>query len=423
MNKYFDKLLLLAGFVLAIAGAGYYFWLVEDAKTTGTFSRQSVSTPTSKPYITVDLPDVAMATLPMQWQASTLLKNEDNENWIYDLFTPVEVKWEQRNYIPKGEVREPEPPFGLMLVTFSHPVYHLHLRSVINSKEGVPQAVIFDENLFDAEKFVAAENAAKIHGGLPARAIENPAYRGRILFVRKGETFTEAYARLLVLKKIIVPDASRLQTPIRAFEIAQSKPPFAPEDFVAQPDISLLQRLVSQKKIAAPTPQAYAEASERERHIRVNLPKVKVLDIKVEKRENAQYGSRESVIQVLLLDNRLKREINLTSRPYEFTDKVKLVFAQTDAPKKTSTLQTVGQKIEIEDIGTFTLKKIDLASKTVIVEKTYKKKRKDREPKIETVVETLRVEVPMQHTTTTTPAPKPGITTTTPSPLPANPKP
>ncbi|MDR2513246.1 MAG: hypothetical protein LBD01_05580 [Puniceicoccales bacterium] len=421
MNKYFDKLLLLTSILLATAGTGYYFWLIEDAKTLGTSSRQGNRTPQAfKPYIPVDLPDVAMASLPMQWQASPPPKNEDNENWVYDLFTPVEVKWEQRNYVPKGEIREPEPPFGLILTAFSHPIYPLQLRSVINSKEGIPQAMIFDEDLLDAEKIVDAENAAKIRGGLSPQALENPALRGRMLLVRKGETFSEAYARHLVLKKIIVPDASRRQTAIRAFEIALSKPAFARNDFVAQPDADLLQRLAFQKKITAPTLQAYAEAAVRERHIRVNLPNVKVLDIKVEKRKNDKMGSRESIGSVLLFDNRLKREINLTSRPFEFTDKVKLTFARADAPKDAWTLQAVGQKIEIDDIGIFTLQKIDLASKTVIVEKAYKKKRKDREPKIETIVETLRVEAPVQNTTT--PTPKPGITNT-PSPLPTNSKP
>ncbi len=49
----------------------------------------------------------------------------EGDAWRYDLFTPVEVRWDSKAsaYMPKGEVAPVEAPFGLRLLALKHPVY------------------------------------------------------------------------------------------------------------------------------------------------------------------------------------------------------------------------------------------------------------------------------------------------------------
>lgn len=78
------------------------------------------------------------------WEAPA---TEEDNLWTYDLFTPVEVKWNASGstYEPKGVVVIPPPPFGLKLVGLGHPQYRYRLAALIEGKTTADAIIKFND--------------------------------------------------------------------------------------------------------------------------------------------------------------------------------------------------------------------------------------------------------------------------------------
>ncbi|MDR2429656.1 MAG: hypothetical protein LBD14_01940 [Puniceicoccales bacterium] len=127
----------------------------------------------------------------------------------------------------------------------------------------------------------------------------------------------------------------------------------------------------------------------------LSSPNIKITDCQLATVDGAD-GTKTKNLTVTVFDNDLNREFLLTTRPYEFTDITNLVFALESDPGKTWTLHKVGDKIEAEGLGTFSIKSIDFERRHVSVEKLYKSVTRGKSKKTQTV--TLRVESPKQPT-------------------------
>jgi len=60
---------------------------------------------------------------------------EDN-NWKYDLFTPVGIRWEtsENQYAPEGDKPPAIVPFGIQLIALKHPHYRYRLSALVESE-------------------------------------------------------------------------------------------------------------------------------------------------------------------------------------------------------------------------------------------------------------------------------------------------
>lgn len=146
MNKNFDKLLLVGALVACAAGFGFY--ALNKDKQTEVKSSHAGRAPGGNAYVSVALP-----VLDSSVQAWTPARtSEDTELWKYDLFSSVEVKWNAsiRKYEPKGEINA-IAPFGIRLVSMSHPVYRLTLRGTVERKDEKTNRTYTEVLLYDAE--------------------------------------------------------------------------------------------------------------------------------------------------------------------------------------------------------------------------------------------------------------------------------
>ncbi len=124
MNKNFDKAL-LAGAVVALGmGLGFYFWK-KDVRVDSSTNATLQQVPGGRAYETLAVPEVADEAeswkLPHPVDAEVL--------WNYDLFTPAEVRWDPLagKYRAKADTGE-IAPFGIKVVSITHPVYRVTLR-------------------------------------------------------------------------------------------------------------------------------------------------------------------------------------------------------------------------------------------------------------------------------------------------------
>lgn len=121
----------------------------------------------------------------------------------------------------------------------------------------------------------------------------------------------------------------------------------------------------------------------------LSSPNIKIVNYNLTVVDAAD-GTKVNNLTVTVFDNDLNREFLLTSRPYEFTDITNLVFVLESDSTKTWTLHKVGDKIEADGTGTFSIKSIDFERRHVSVEKLYKSVTRGKAMKTQTV--TLRVE-------------------------------
>lgn len=117
MSQNSARLALGVAFLACAAGVAFHFVRADAARVVSATA--SIS-PSGTVYPALVVPKVPEASLG--W---TRPDSPENGPWAYDLFTPVEVRWDAKSssYVPKGEVVVAQAPFGLRLVSLQRPRY------------------------------------------------------------------------------------------------------------------------------------------------------------------------------------------------------------------------------------------------------------------------------------------------------------
>lgn len=133
MNKNFDKALFVGAVVACSAGVGFYFWK-KDAQPVPTTMATLGQPPSGAAYTPVAVPPAEDAGDEWKLPHST----DVDVLWNYDLFTPAEVRWDAQvgKYRAKRDTGE-AVPFGIKLVSITHPVYRIVLQGDMPEKMSV----------------------------------------------------------------------------------------------------------------------------------------------------------------------------------------------------------------------------------------------------------------------------------------------
>ncbi|MDR1498103.1 MAG: hypothetical protein LBS59_06825 [Puniceicoccales bacterium] len=147
MEKHSHKLLLFIALLLCIAGFGVTGWFHTEGRHHSAAEKVAKKQENPNPYVPLALPPVLADS--KAWVEPVRTDEDDDEYalWTYDLFTPVQIHWNNasRTYYPKGLPNEPEPPFGIKLSSMSRPVYRFTL-----SGEGPDRtAFLLDSEFYD----------------------------------------------------------------------------------------------------------------------------------------------------------------------------------------------------------------------------------------------------------------------------------
>ena len=148
MNSRKDILLIVASFLILCLGVFAYLCLqvglfpgvikpivIDNAEEKTALIRQLKEQPPQGAAYPAS-PLASLEDNVKDW----LSPEENDDNWDYDLFTTVDVVWDQglKEYIPRSRKAEVLPPFGISLVSVGHPTYTFKLTQTIlprNAKE------------------------------------------------------------------------------------------------------------------------------------------------------------------------------------------------------------------------------------------------------------------------------------------------
>lgn len=127
MNQNSSRIAVGAAFLLAAAGVSFYFLRTDAAKVVSKAITQSPDGEAS--------PMIAVPGLPERSLGWVKPSVAEGDLWTYDLFTPVEIRWNGQSsaYEPKGLVTKPAAPFGLSLVSLKHPTYRYRLSGLFEA--------------------------------------------------------------------------------------------------------------------------------------------------------------------------------------------------------------------------------------------------------------------------------------------------
>jgi hypothetical protein len=146
MNNHSDKLLLFLALLVCATGFGATAWLHQDAGKEKPEKKENNQA--LRVYEPISLPPLPLAL--GAWTEPVRADDEEEDEfalWAYDLFTPVQIYWNNssKEYYPKGLPNEPEPPFGIKLLSMTRPVYRFTL-----SGEGPGKtALLADSEFYD----------------------------------------------------------------------------------------------------------------------------------------------------------------------------------------------------------------------------------------------------------------------------------
>lgn len=119
--KHLEKIVLVGAVAVCAAAGAFYGLNCQNA--TAVVPVNAGATPKGAEYKWIEIPERAHGA--DSWKDPVY---DDEDRWVYDLFTPVESVWksEEQAYKPKYD-GPPPPPFGLKLVSVGHPEYRLRL--------------------------------------------------------------------------------------------------------------------------------------------------------------------------------------------------------------------------------------------------------------------------------------------------------
>lgn len=119
--KHLEKIL-LAGAVAVCVATGVFYGL-NCRNTSAIVPANAGVAPKGAEYKWIDVPERVHGA--DSWKDPFY---DDEDRWVYDLFTPVESVWksEEQSYKPRYD-GPPPPPFGVKLVSVGHPEYRLRL--------------------------------------------------------------------------------------------------------------------------------------------------------------------------------------------------------------------------------------------------------------------------------------------------------
>ncbi len=127
MNQNSTRLALGVAFLAAAAGVAFFFLSADAAKVHSTSAAKA---PTGETAPMLPVPAVPEHSLG--WAVRPLA---EGDLWAYDLFTPVEVKWNAGVglYEPRGAKPAEVVPFGVRLLTLKHPTYRYRLSGLFEA--------------------------------------------------------------------------------------------------------------------------------------------------------------------------------------------------------------------------------------------------------------------------------------------------
>jgi hypothetical protein len=127
MNHNSSRIAVGVAFLAAAAGVAFYF--------LGSGSAKVRSAAAAAPARGEALAAITAPVLPEHTLGWSKRPFAEGDLWTYDLFTPVEVRWNAKTseYEPKGLPPAKVMPFGLRLLALNHPTYRYRLSGLFEA--------------------------------------------------------------------------------------------------------------------------------------------------------------------------------------------------------------------------------------------------------------------------------------------------